>query len=476
MRTFQRVVASLCVAGCLILAAAGAGRAINQAAPARITIRADRALGPVSPQLFGQTASTGTNTAPPYIAMYGQLGIGLLAAPGGQEGDASDLSPEQVDDLAALAGTLNAPVALRPQLGRAGAPEKAANLVRYANIERGYGFRTWEIGNEPDRDPAADVDGYNIQFRDFTLAMKAVDPSIKVAGPAVGDDWMTWLPAFIATNGDIADVLSWRWVPPAGELTEAQLLATPPQIERQVQIIREWWRTPRSNPKAHLQPVPPLFLSAYAASRDTGAQSPLGNEAGALWAAEVVGRLANLGVEMASYPALQGAGWLGLIGDGLTPRPAYGVFRLYSQWGQTQLAAESPDAALLPAFASRRADGALAVLMLNKDPQQARPIELAFTGFAAAGQAEVWQQDAAHPAGQKLEALRFTEILAAALPPYSATLFIIPAAQPVVWPLWVGLFLGVATAFAIIMELEERRANRELGTLRDHVRDVTDSR
>jgi len=101
---------------------------------------------------------------------------------------------------------------------------------------------------------------------------------------------------------------------------------------------------------------------------------------------------------------------------------------------------------------------------------------VAFTGFRGAGQAEVWQQDAAHPAGQKLEAVRFTDILAAALPPYSATLFIIPAAQPVVWPLWVGLFLGVTIAFAIIVELEERRANRELGMLRDHVRDVTDSR
>jgi hypothetical protein len=444
------------------MSAASMGRAMNRAAPDRVAIRADRVLGTVSSRLFGQTYSTGTNISPPYVAMYRQLSIGLLAAPGGKEGDEADLSQKQVDDLAALARTLNAPVALRARLGRAGTPEKAASLVRYANVERGYGFRYWEIGAEPDLYPTPDVDWYNVQFRDFALAMKAVDPGIQVAGPVVSDRWMEWLPAFIATNGDIVDVLSWRWYPPGDKLTEAQLLATPAQIERQVSIIREWWRTPRSNPKAHLQPVPPLFLSAYAASREAGAQSPLGSEAGALWVAEVLGRLGNIGVELASYPALQGAGWLGLIGDDLTPRPTYGIYRLYREWGQMQLAVESPDEALLPAFASRRSDGALAVLALNKDPQQARPVELAFTGFRPAGQAEVWQQDAARPAGEKMEALRFDGLLSVTLPPYSATLFILPAARPVVWPLWVGLFLGVAIAFGIMIELDERRANQKL--------------
>lgn len=468
MRTRKRVAAALCIAACLILVGAGAGRAVNQATPDRVTIRAERTLGPVSPRLFGQTCGTWVNTSPPYVAIYGQLGIGLLVAPGGVEGDESDLSPKQIDDLAALARTLNAQVALRARLGRTGTPEKAADLVRYANIERGYGFRYWEIGNEPDLyqnrpgDPVFDVDWYNVRFHDFALAMKAVDPSIQVAGPVVSDRWMTWMPAFIATNGDLVDVLSWHWYPPGGEMTEVQLLATPPQIERQAQIIREWWRTPRSNPKGHLRPIPPFFLSQYAASPDSAAQHPLGDPAGALWAAEVVGRLANIGVEMASYAALQGAGWHGLVDERGAPRPAFGIFRLYSQWGQTQLAVESPDEARLPTFASRRSDGALAVLALNKDPQQSRPIELAFTGFRAAGEAVVWRQDAAHPAGEQLAPAAVQDMISATLPPYSATLFIIPAARPVVWPLWLGLLLGVAIAFGIMVELEERRAHRKL--------------
>lgn len=456
---------------CLLLLAAGASQAMTGAAADRVTIHAERVLGPVSPRLIGQNYGTWMNTSPPFVALYEQLGIGLLRAPGGREGDDLDLKPGAVDDLAALAKTLNAPVSLQARLFRGGTPEKAAGLVRYANVERGYGFRTWEIGNEPDGysgrptepgDPAFDVDWYNVQFRNFALAMKAVDPSIQIAGPAVRDGWMTWLPAFIATNGDLVDVLSWHWVPPGHELTDAQLLATPPQIERQVAVIREWWRTPRSNPKGHKRPIPPLFLSEYAASPDATSQRPLATQAGALWTAEVVGRLANIGVEMASYTALQGAGWHGLLDERGAPRPAFGIFRLYSQWGQTQLAVESPDEALLPVFASRRSDGALAVLALNKDPQQPRPIELAFTGFRAAGRAEVWRQDAAHPAGEQLAPVAVQDMISATLPPYSATLFIIPAAKPVVWPLWLGLLLGVAIAFGIIVELEERRAHRKL--------------
>ena len=471
MKLRKSAAGSVIAAAGLLLLAAGASQAVIGAAADRITIHAGRELGPVSPRLFGQTYGTQMNITPPFVAMYGQLGIGLLAAPGGAEGDEFDLSPKQIDDLAALARTLNAPVSLQARLFRGGTPEKAAGLVRYANVERGYGFRTWEIGNEPDRylgrpgqpgDPTFDVDWYNVQFRDFALAMKAMDPSIQIAGPAVRDGWITWLPAFIATNGDLVDVLSWHWVPPGHELTDAQLLATPAQIERQVAVIREWWRTPRANPKGHKRPIPPLFLSEYAASPDATSQRPLATQAGALWTAEVVGRLANVGVEIASYTALQGAGWHGLVDDRQTPRPTFGIFRLYSQWGQTQLAVESPDEAQLPAFASRRSDGALAVLALNKDPQQPRPIELAFTGFRAAGRAEVWRQDAAHPAGEQLAPVVVQDTISATLPPYSATLFIIPAAKPVVWPLWLGLLLGVAIAFGLLVELEERRAHRKL--------------
>jgi hypothetical protein len=118
--------------------------------------------------------------------------------------------------------------------------------------------------------------------------------------------------------------------------------------------------------------VPLLFLSAYSVSWASDVCRHLGTQVGALWAAEVGGRLAKMGVEMAAHFSLQGSPggtrWHGFIGPLEDPRPLYGVFQLYRRWGTTQIAAEPSDEALLSAFASLRDDGSLAILVVNKGP------------------------------------------------------------------------------------------------------------
>ncbi len=71
--------------------------------------------------------------------------------------------------------------------------ENAVSLVRYANIERGYGIKYWEIGNESYYyvyNGGARATDYARDFVTFAAAMKGVDPSIKVGagGPAGTDD------------------------------------------------------------------------------------------------------------------------------------------------------------------------------------------------------------------------------------------------------------------------------------------------
>jgi hypothetical protein len=286
---------------------------------------------------------------------------------------------------------------------------------------------------------------YNARFREFATAMKAVDPTIQVAGPAVTGGWPEWMPPFITANGDIVDVLSWHWYGNGNEMTDAQVLATPPDIERQVKTIRGWWTDPAVNPLGYKRPLPPLFLSEYNVSWASRVHRQLGGQVGALWNAEVVGRMANLGVEMGAHFALQGTDWQGLIGMLDDPRPVYGVYRLYSQWGTRQVAVTSPDEALLPAFASLRDDGSLAVLVVNKDPQQARQAMLAFEGFSPAGQAQIWLQDETHLAAQ-LPPAGVAGTLHYAFPPYSVTLLVLKPAPPVNWGIWAGLVLAVAAA------------------------------
>jgi hypothetical protein len=434
------------------LAAGAIGAAPSQSGADRITVHANRVLAPVNPLLFGQNFGPWMNTTEGYVADYQAGGVTLLRAPGGNYGDENDLYANNLDDLAALAKALNAQVSVQARLWRAGTPEKAARLVRYCNVEHNYGFRYWEVGNEPDLyikrantagDPTFDATWYNARFREFAAAMKAVDPTIQVVGPAVTDGWPEWMPAFITANGDSVDVLSWHWYGNGSQMTDAQVLATPPDIEWQVKTIRGWWTDPAVNPLGYQRPLPPLFLSEYNVSWASSVRRQLGSQVAALWNAEVVGRMANLGVEMAAHFALQGTGWQGLIGMLDDPRPVYGVYRLYSQWGTRQVAATSSDEALLPAFASLRDDGSLAVLVVNKDPQQARQATLAFEGFNPAEQAQVWLQDETHLAAQ-LPPAGVAGNMPYTFSPYSVTLLVLKPAPPVNWGLWVGLGLAVA--------------------------------
>jgi hypothetical protein len=316
----------------LALVAPHLGDAATQLDPARIVVRADRTLAPVSPLLFGQNHGPWMNTTAGYVADYREAGVTLLRFPAGNWGDENDLFPNNVDDLAMLADALDAQVSVQARSWRKGTPEKAAELVRYSNVENDYDFRYWEVGNEPDLyvnrrnrsgDPMFDADWYNASFREFATAMKAVDPDIQIVGPVVTGGWREWMPAFIAANGDVVDVISWHW---------------------------------------------------------------------------------------------------------------------YAHWGTTQVDAGSSDEALLPAFASLHDDGQLAILVVNKDPLEAREATLTVEGFRPAGQARVWLQDEEHLA-EELPAIVVAEMFPHTFPPYSVTLFILEPVPRGRWLLWAGLGL-----------------------------------
>jgi len=433
---------------------------------ARIVVRSDEAVAPISRLLFGQNFGPWMNTTDDYVSDYRKIGVTLLRFPAGNWGDENDLFPNNLDDLATLADALDAEVSVQARCWREGTPEKAADLVRYSNVEKGYGFRYWEVGNEPDLyvrrphksgDPAFDMDWYNARFREFATAMKAVDPGIQVVGPVVTGGWREWMPAFIHANGDIVDVISWHWYPHGDELSDAEALATPVQIEEQVETIRAWWRDPEVNPLGYERPIPPLFLSEYSVSWASGVRRHLGTQVAALWDAEVVGRMANLGVEMAAHFALQATRWHGLIGTLEDPRPVYGIYRLYAHWGSAQVVAESSDEQLLPAFASLRDDGALAIMVINKDPVQAREATLSIEGFRPIGQAQVWLQDEGCPTAEALPPIVVEETFSYIFPPYSATLLILKPTPWNVGLLLVGLGLLVGPIIAVLITLVTQR-------------------
>jgi len=92
--------------------------------------------------------------------------------------------------------------------------EHAVAWVRYANAEKHYGVRYWEIGNENWHNHTAPPDEMAGHVVRFARAMRTVDPSIRI-GASGSDDawWQVFLPAAAAQ----LDVLTvsvyncWGW-------------------------------------------------------------------------------------------------------------------------------------------------------------------------------------------------------------------------------------------------------------------------
>lgn len=137
-----------------------------------------------------------------------QTSVAAISAHPGSAGRAQPWIPEWTfDRFAAWLGTIPGSQALICVNFGTGTPEEAAAWVRYANVQKKYGIRKWHVGNEVDGhweeggpvDPAQ----YAVRFAAFSKAMKAVDPTIEVYGPA------SYSTEFWRRRSGRADGLSW---------------------------------------------------------------------------------------------------------------------------------------------------------------------------------------------------------------------------------------------------------------------------
>ena len=120
-----------------------------------------------------------------------------------------------------------------------------------------------------------------------------------------------------------------------------------------------------------------------------------------------------------------------------TNTPAYNSFKIFrnydgskSTFGDTSISAMVPNPDALSAFAAvRSSDGALTVMVINKDLVNSTPVTLNLTNFAALGTAQVWQL-ATNNISQ-LNNQTFTNgIITRTLPSQSVILFVLPPLPP----------------------------------------------
>lgn len=314
-----------------------------------------------------------------------------------------------------------------------GDPAYAAAWVNYANKTKNYGVKYWEIGNEvygngqyggnwetdlhAQKDPAT----YGRNVVQFANAMKAVDPTIKVGAvltaPGKWPDGQSpdWNGNVLAQCASAIDFVVVHWYPqePYQE-TDAGLLASPQDASAgiawmtsrlkslinqyagarapNIQILVTETNSVTYNPgKQTLSVVNAMFIADNvltwlengAASVDVWALhngAVWGNASSSLFGATTYGDYGVLSNGQSGEPAAN------------TPFPAYYGMQMASYLGKAgdALVASTSSSGLLTTHAARQANGSLAVLLINKDRNNAANANVSLSGFTPGGTATVY--------------------------------------------------------------------------------------
>lgn len=394
-------------------------------------------LGPISPYLFGTNYGPMHAVTLEVMPLVEQAGFSILRFPGGAWTDAVDIKSFQIDQFIDFCKQVGAEPHISVRL-LGGSAEKAAELVRYTNIQKKYGVIYWSIGNEASiytqlkqADYDYTVENLNADWRPIAEAMKAVDPSIQLIGPDIhqwnldlastpkdsaGRDWMI---EFLKVNGDLIDIVSVHRYPmysPNNPVTDQALRENTRRWAGEIDYLRQVMRENlgRELPIAFTEVnSDPSSTILQEASPDTFYN--------AIWYADVLGQMMNADVFMVNQWVIsQRSGGLGLF-SGSTIRPTFYVFPLYKNFGSEQVYAAS-GVTDVDIFAARRADGALTLMVINlSDSEQTVPLQIAGMNPAAA---EVWLLDVEHNA-ENLGSQPFPADGTVSLPAESATLFVI---------------------------------------------------
>jgi hypothetical protein len=404
--------------------------------PGGIYIDPSKSLVEINPFVYG--INTGPWTAVPFERNQDALDLQLsfFRYPGGSWGDQNNLREYQIDQYIAYSRQMGAEPSICVRVP-GGTPEQAVELVRYANIEKGYNVKYWCIGNEPSLYQTTtigkdyDTARYNQVWREFALAMRAVDPGILFLGPEIhqytnnpdynpkdasGKDWMD---EFLIANGDLVDIVSFHRYPfPKDRFTTTtidDMRANPPEWDAIIPFLRSRIKelTGRDLPVAITE------INSHW-SQAVGGEATPDSFYNAIWWGDVLARLIRQDVDIVNYFMLPaGPGGFGLFSRTGDIHPTYYTYKMYQHFG-SELVEAASGATDVTAYAALRPDGKLTVLAINLSAgDQALPLQLSSEWQLT----EAWRLDSTHHAEQ-IETPAYSNGTPVDLPAQSITLYI----------------------------------------------------
>jgi hypothetical protein len=314
-----------------------------------------------------------------------------------------------------------------------GTATEAADWVRYANVTKAYGFRYWEIGNEnygawetDNNNRPHDPYTYANRFKDYYNQMKAVDPTVRIGAvlvtgedsyanytdrpatnPRTGQTHNGWTPVLLATLRNLGVtpdfVIFHRYAQAPGAETDAGLLQSSSSWASDAADLRQQL-SDYLGTAATVELVCTENNSVYSnpGKQTTSLVNGLffADSIGAAMKTEFNGvtwwDLRN-GQDTANNNASSLYGWrlygdYGIV-DGANPAgpadryPTFYVAKLlqYFARGGDHLVTAGSDYSLLSAYAARRADGSLTLLVINKSPAAALNANITLNGYSPGG-------------------------------------------------------------------------------------------
>ncbi len=304
-----------------------------------------------------------------------------------------------------------------------GSPAEAAGWVHHSNITRGYSVKYWTVGNEnygnghygspweADNHPDKSAAYYANLVVQYADAMKAVDPTIKVGavltmpgnwpdGITAGTDTGPWNQAVLSIAGPKLDFVDVHWYP--GGSTAAESIAKNEHIDHAMFLLRQQIAR-YAGPNASR-----IGISMTELNVGIGQNT----QPGALFLADAYSDLLENGVftvqwwnvhngigTVSTVAGQTDYGDFGILSSGTcladgsvcepplnTPfAPYYGLslMNTFANAGD-QFIAAGTDQALVTAHAVRRPNGDAAVLLINKDPDNAYPATINYAGYSPA--------------------------------------------------------------------------------------------
>jgi hypothetical protein len=279
-----------------------------------------------------------------------------------------------------------------------GNPAEAADWVRYANLDKGWNIHYWEIGNEiggngyfgPEWEedlhaplggvrkgnPALSQSAYGKNALDFIRAMKAVDPSIKIgvgvdmpdANPGTGNE------ALLKEIKDKIDFVIVHWYPK----TSATDLTVTEEIKPQAAALRDEIARLIGPSQRNI----PIAITETNGG-GTGASR-------ALFATDTYLTWFEAGAFTVEWLEMH-AGFLSQVKEVPLDTPAEAYYGLQmaaiaARPGDTLVETQS-SSSMLTVHAVKRKDGGVAIVLINKNPNQPDEVSLTIPDAALAATA-----------------------------------------------------------------------------------------